>query len=181
MPVTLSRFDVVCNNSGAKLNWQTLTEQNSSSFDVERSNTGTDGWSTIASLAAAGNSSAVKSYEFTDLKGDGSFYRLRQVDKDGNTTYSAVQKANCAKQADLSIYPIPAKDIMNVVIGSDRNSRVTLVLVDLAGKVVKQMVTELQRGSNKITLDVKQLGGGEYFLKVIGTDVSKTQKVSVMK
>lgn len=181
MPVTLSNFDITCNTKGVKLNWQTLTEQNSSHFEVERSSNGANGWTVVGTSKALGNSNAAKNYEFIDLKGGSAFYRLRQVDKDGKFTYTGVRRINCqSKQANLFVYPVPAKNVLNIVVATEKNSKATILLADVAGKVVRQVQTQLQSGSNNIRLDVSGLARGEYFLKVLGSDNLQTQKVSII-
>jgi hypothetical protein len=79
-----------------KLNWQTATEQNSLRFDVMRSNDGSN-WYKIGQVAAAGNSSQLINYSFTDatyMPGY-NYYRLSLVDIDNTCDVSTVVWGKC--------------------------------------------------------------------------------------
>ncbi len=71
--------------------WTTTSEDNSSSFIIGRSNTGSN-FIPIGQVAAMGNSSNVQNYRFTDaLPLDGTnYYQLKMVDIDTRFTYSPV-------------------------------------------------------------------------------------------
>lgn len=181
LPVGLSNFDITCTGNGAKLNWQTLTEQNSKNFEVERSNNGANGWSSIGSTSAAGNSTSVKQYEYYDLKGGTAYYRLRQTDKDGRYTYSSVQKVSCkSPSSSILLYPVPAKNMLNLVLATERDTKATILLVDISGKIMRQVRTDLQKGTNNLKVNIAGLSSGEYILKVVGSEVFKTQKVTII-
>ncbi len=182
LPVGLSKFDITCTGNGAQLNWQTLTEQNSSNFEIEKSMNGATGWTTIGSSIAAGNSLNVKQYQYFDLKGGTAYYRLRQVDKDGRFTYSNVQNVNClTKFSNILVYPVPARNKLNVVLETGRSSKATIVLVDVSGKMVSQQRADLQKGMNNLSIEVAGLSSGQYYLKVLGSDMFSTQKVTIIK
>ncbi|MCW3110543.1 MAG: type sorting protein [Segetibacter sp.] len=182
LPITLSGFNINCSDGGPKLNWQTMSEENNNYFEIERSDNGASGWTSIGKYEAAGNSNVRKNYEFVDLKGTSAFYRLKQVDKDGKFTYSSVQRSTCQpKQTNLFVYPVPARDMLNVVVGVDKNSKASILLVDLSGRTIRQLNTDLQKGTNNLRMNVAGLASGEYFLRVVGSEIVKTQKVTITK
>jgi len=179
LPVTLSQFDATCTSTGTKLTWQTSSEVNSSYFEIEKSNDGTK-WTSVSTIKAAGSSNIKRDYSFTDANGGNTLYRLKQVDKDGSFTYSSIESANCgSKQAGVTIYPVPATNAMNVIVRTDKNSAATIVLIDVSGRVVRQLNTALKKGTNNITLQVAGLSSGQYFLRVVGSEIFKTQKVTI--
>lgn len=181
LPVGLSKFDITCTGNGAKLNWQTVSEQNSKNFEIEKSTNGATNWITIGSTNAAGNSSLSKQYEYFDLKGGTAYYRLRQIDRDGRFTYSSVQNVTCkAQNSSILLYPVPAKNIVNLVLSTERSSKASIVLVDMSGKVMRQINTSLEKGMNNLKVNVAGLSSGEYILKVVGSDAFKTQKVTIL-
>jgi len=70
LPVTLSSFTAVAQQSGASLRWTTASEQHNNHFDIERSTNGIN-WSaisTVTSKAADGNSNLPLSYTYNDIK-----------------------------------------------------------------------------------------------------------------
>ena len=65
LPVKLSEFKLVNENNNAVLKWTTESEDNIDYFSVQKSKTGAD-FTEIARVPATGNSSATKSYTYTD-------------------------------------------------------------------------------------------------------------------
>ncbi|MEJ0102380.1 MAG: hypothetical protein WDO19_07450 [Bacteroidota bacterium] len=79
LPVTLSDFSAKAVNNTTQLNWSTETEENTSSFIIERSTDGTT-FTAIGKVNATGNSSSAKNYSASDKQpADGiNYYRLKQ-------------------------------------------------------------------------------------------------------
>jgi hypothetical protein len=115
VPVTLLGFTAVKNGAKADLDWRTTSELNTASFSVERSSNGV-AYIGIGSIAAAGTSTTEKTYSHTDaapLKGS-NYYRLKMIDTDGSFTYSPVRVVNFDKADEITIFPVPAKEYINV-------------------------------------------------------------------
>jgi hypothetical protein len=91
LPVELAHFDVELKGEQAFITWQTLSELNHHYFEVQRS---TDGhhFEGLTQVAGAGDRFTPKDYQWTDFPLPGhNYYRLKQVDYDGTTTYSNTQ------------------------------------------------------------------------------------------
>jgi hypothetical protein len=183
LPVTLTSFYGVIVKNDNLLYWETATEINNAGFSVERSVDGIN-FSAIGYVASkAGNSSVASQYQFTDANAfDGtSYYRLKQVDKDGKFSFSSVvelTKNVTTSAIAASIYPNPVTDKLNVVIASPKAQFATLVVNDFYGRTLTTKSTMLQAGNNKFDFDVKQLATGQYVISLLLTDGSKatTQK-----
>ena len=181
LPVIFTKYDVKCNDKGAILTWATATEQNSNRFEMQRSNNGTD-WITIDNVAAAGNSDVQRNYQYVDLYGGAAFYRIRQVDNDGRFVYTAVKTTNCKSgQFDVTLYPVPAKDRLNVVIKSDKAVRTDLQIVDVSGRIVSRTNTQVNKGNNNIILNVDNLPAGQYMLVSSDPSVVINKKFMIIK
>ncbi len=165
LPVLFSKFDAKCTNTGTLISWATAQEANSSKFEIERSTNGTT-WSNIGSVAAVGNSSSNRNYQQIDLIGGTAFYRIKQVDKDGQFIYTDVARTNCqVKNISSVIYPVPAKDVLNVVIKSDRAVRTQLMLYDMQGKLVRKVDAAIITGNNNFRINLIGLASGDYMLR----------------
>lgn len=82
-------FNVVKSGATALVKWETVYEENSDYFIIERSDNART-WNAIGRVEAAGSSSSVLSYSYRDfhpLQGN-NYYRLRMVDKDGGSKLS---------------------------------------------------------------------------------------------
>jgi hypothetical protein len=166
LPVTFASYDVKCNDKGALVTWSTSSELNSSKFEIQRSANGID-WKTIGTVSAAGNSNDIHNYQYVDISGGGTAqYRVRQVDIDGQFTYTAIKLTNCrsATLFDVVLYPVPANDKLNVVVKSDMDIATELRIVDMSGRVVKQIYSQINKGSTNIAIPVHNLANGQYML-----------------
>ena len=91
LPVELVSFGGTSAPGGVQLSWTTASEEGTARFEVERS-TDLWTWGTIGSVAAAGNSQALREYSLLDprpMAGE-NYYRLRMVDLDGSEAYSPI-------------------------------------------------------------------------------------------
>ncbi len=166
VPVTFSNFNAQCTGSGALITWSTENEINSSYYEIEKSTTGTN-WTPIAKVSAAGQSSTTRNYQQIDLGSAGNaFYRIKEVDIDGKTTYTDIARTNCdSKLITTLIYPVPANDKLNVVIKSDRSLKTQLIIVDGIGQVVKKLDATIVSGNNNFSFNLSNLAAGHYTIR----------------
>ena len=120
LPVELATFTVQAQGGTAvALTWRTVSEKNSARFELERGTNGT-AFSRIGAVPAAGNSSAPRSYSWTDetlpTRAALLYYRLRQIDVDGTATFSPVRTVSHSLTAktQLLVYPNPAHGAVHV-------------------------------------------------------------------
>ncbi|WP_276480992.1 T9SS type A sorting domain-containing protein [Paraflavitalea pollutisoli] len=169
LPVKLVDFTVVHNEEKALLTWRTASEQNSLRFDVEQSNNGSD-FKKIGEVAAAGNSINMVDYHFTDLSinryGTRTiYYRLRQVDLDGRSTYSHIRLLKLEAQQAWKVYPVPFKDLLVLELPVGIAGTAQINLIDMNGRIVYTRQITLQTGQSNIVLSgLPYLPKGSYTL-----------------
>jgi len=116
LPVHIAKFDGY-NLSGINyLHWTTLSETNNQYFDIERSVDGI-GFSAIKRIAGAGNSSQKLQYQYADDKplSGNNYYRLRQIDYNGDFSFSnVVLLKNQLSAQSISAYPNPGRGMVNI-------------------------------------------------------------------
>jgi hypothetical protein len=175
LPVSYLNFSGYKSGSKNTLKWTTGSEQNNVGFDVQRSTDGTN-YTTIGfvnSLANAGNSTSSLSYTFDDNAPAASkknYYRLIQKDFDGNGRQSNVVLINGDKPGTVGIgglFPNPASSQLNVIVDAPSRQDVTLVVMDVMGKTIKQKQVNVEIGSNTVSLEIGNLAAGSYLVKVI--------------
>ena len=162
LPVTWLSFTGRPAGQEVQLEWKTASEQNSSHFDVERSNNGT-AFTPIGRVSAAGNSQEERSYTFRDrqpLHG-ASFYRLRQVDLDGTFSYSKVITMNMSVLSKVWVGPSPTAGPLTLRVPTDWQGVYEWRLHDAKGIVVMRG-NGLRAGTH--TIDLQHLAGGMYQL-----------------
>lgn len=182
LPILLASFDAVLSEGVVNLTWTTSLEINSGHFSIERSSDGTN-WQSIGTVAAKGFSSIAVNYSYNDespLNGV-SYYRLQMVDADGKYKYSPVKVIRGSNTKGLSVFPNPAKSFVNVTLGSDINTDLTIRLINQFGqRLLEQRLSH--SGGRTITIPVSNFAQGNYVLQAIGADGSRqTFKVVIVK
>ena len=178
LPVTLLDLQGKLNNNlTVLLNWATATESNNKGFYVERSETGAaNTWSDIGFVAGAGSSSTRKNYSLTDAGIQLSkiyYYRLRQVDLDGNISYSneIVVKVKDLQKDKLMMtsYPNPFKGLSTIKYNlPSGGGQVSLKVYDITGKEVSSLADGFQQsGLYTKEFNATRLSPGIYFCKLV--------------
>jgi hypothetical protein len=176
LPVTLISFTTECENRIPLIKWATASEYNSDYFQIERSRDGIN-WTPISKIVALGNSGIGKNYQFYDMTAGGYFegyYRLKQVDFDGNFEYFDPKYILCTSNKtnyDIEIFPNPVKEELFTGIRNSMLGDGLVTIADFSGKVVKQEKINLLEGYNLINIDVKDLLSGIYLIKITSNDV----------
>ncbi|MFZ4796506.1 MAG: T9SS type A sorting domain-containing protein [Bacteroidia bacterium] len=187
LPVKWIRFNGALANKITNLNWATSSEINNKGFEVERSFNGTD-FKNIGFVNGNGNSNAVNNYLFNDNLSNITiestiYYRLKQVDFDGNFEYSntiAVKVDNANEFGDdVTISPNPFNNQIQLNFNSENNSTINLVLVDALGREVYNKSLPTVNGTNNLTIDdIADLKAGIYFAHLESNGiVTKTVKM----
>jgi hypothetical protein len=178
LPVTLSAFGASCSNDGVVIKWQTTQEENTDYFEIQSSLSGNI-WSAIAKINAAGNSNSNTNYQYKDVVSDRKFYRLRIVDKNGQFVYSSVRTVNCGtKKWDITVYPNPARDKIELTINGVNRHSLPVKIVNAVGQLVWQQQVMLTNQYRQLTIPVKQLAAGIYYIHVNDHEYKQTITIS---
>ena len=154
-----------------RLQWSTETETNSSHFVLQRSSNGIE-FEDLATIAAAGTSTSIKSYNYLDenpINGM-NYYRLVQVDLDDNATKTAVISVDMTSEAPTPIVlaPNPVRNGLKVTFNTFYDGEVSMELFDVIGqKVMKTYNMPVQAGANSIHLDVRNFPQGIYLIRIV--------------
>lgn len=174
LPVDLNSFTVQKLRTSVLAEWTTLSETNSSHFNVQRSSNSLD-FETLGRVNSnATNSSSKLDYSFLDpnpLTGN-NYYRLEQVDLDGTKTYSDLKNIFWTSNGIISIYPNPTKDQLNIDFSSEKVSQTEIKLFDMRGRLLKSKMIESHLGINQINLSMDELASGMYHIQLLENNVS---------
>jgi len=178
LPVSLVDFTATNSNDQAvQLIWTTETETNNKVFLVERSTDGVT-YTTIGQVAGAINSSTTLHYEWTDespVKGN-NFYRIKQVDLDGNFAYSNINVVSIGGAvSNLSVYPNPVKDVLTIVNPKGVTIR-EIAVFNTSGVMLSKLAP---RTTGSVQVSASAWAAGIYLVKV--TTDQGSQVIKVMK
>ena len=170
LPVELTRFKATPKGSTISLDWATASEKNNDHFDVQRSTTG-DAFETIGNVKGQGNSTTAHEYAFVDSRplAGLSYYRLRQVDVDGNSDFSPVATVQSAAGQKAIAFPNPSTG--------------TITLPALDGPIhyriynnVGQTLLSGQAIGNE-QFDITKIPRGTFFLELTSQSGRTTQRL----
>ncbi|MBP6455537.1 MAG: T9SS type A sorting domain-containing protein [Chitinophagaceae bacterium] len=184
LPVNFKSFYVKKESNTSILYWTTSTEENNIGFDIERSSSQTN-FEKIGfekSKATNGNSNEDLSYKFIDEKPmhGNNYYRLLQKDIDGKENLSEVVLINFTEHGNqISLYPNPFENELNIEINSLNASNVIIKLSDLSGRTIQTLNTKTEIGQNKIPISLLKIASGIYQISIFENGkLSLTQKVT---
>ena len=192
-PVELSTFTAAVNTREIKLKWETKTEINTNSFEIERSSDAKS-WAKISELRGAGNSNSPIHYSYTDKAVQNGIYqyRLRMVDNDGTFKYSPVVEAQIQVPTEFAVsqnYPNPFNPSTRVDYQLPFDSKVCIEIYSISGKKIATILNENQAAgyyTSNINTASMNLGSGVYVYRISavgnsGTSFIQSKKLVLLK
>jgi len=183
LPVTWLSFNASWSGTDAKLQWSKNMEINNDHFEIERSfdnkifeklgqkestNTGNTNYYMFDDIGAK------------EMNKEVLYYRTKQIDKNGEYSYSNVQILNTQHknnnaEINVSVYPNPVVESAVIKITSNSNSKVSYTISDIDGKLIRteSMITSVGNETIKI-VDMTNLAKGIYLLNVKGNNFNQT-------
>lgn len=159
LPVSYTSFNGNAINKDVLLEWKTASEKNNARFDVERSADGIQ-FQVVGSVKGL-NASQGGSYSFRDPSpGNGIFfYRLKQVDIDGQSQYSAIRTVNINVTDSRNIRLLSNMLNSDIILqfNDSKNTRPLMIrLMDMSGKIL--LVRQIQHAhASNVRIDIQQL------------------------
>jgi hypothetical protein len=176
LPLKFSEFKATKQNTNVLLNWKTENEVNVSNIELERSSDGI-GFTKIVTIPA--KNQAANDYSYIDnlnniTCNNAMYYRLKQIDLDGNYKYSSVVTISCSGKKLITISPNPASSSLSFK--ADNVNEISMV--NMTGQVVYK---QNAGNSNLHTIDVSKFSPGIYMLSLIYKDGERSiEKVQVI-
>lgn len=187
LPVTISLFNALSNKNNVKLTWKTETELNNSGFSVERK-TETGDWKKISFVNGSGTTNQPVEYSFEDKKlmPGKYFYRLKQIDYNGNYEYFDLPLyVLISKPKDFLLgqsYPNPSNPICSIDFQLPERTFVNISVYDMLGKKVAEPVNrETEAGIHTIEFDGSNLASGTYIYRITADKFTEVKKMILVK
>lgn len=161
LPVEFVDFEVSGGQSrSVQCRWVTASEVNNHHFEIERSMDNLN-FSAIGSVQAVGNSFELNEYHFEDEEPNRGwlYYRVKQIDTNGDYSYSDVKPIWNDMVGEVFAYPNPTKDFIKF-----NFSQASLIQVfSSEGKIVLEI--DIQDGVSAMDLDLSRLPSGIFHAK----------------
>lgn len=196
LPLDLVSFDGVQKDCQiVNLNWSIKSEFNSDRFVIERAIGNTDSFKSIGSVNSKRTSTSISTYSFIDadipefLSDDLIYYRLKQIDSDGNYDYSMniVVKYHCDnRKDDISFYPNPvAENLMIDFRGFNlaKTDNVKVELYNYLGKIVINKVIDTNKSLKQYDLHINEsVPAGAYLCRIlVNNKIVKSNRIDIIR
>lgn len=181
LPVELINFTAKTADRGVNINWVTASEYNNSHFIVERSTNGKD-FKSIDNINGHGTTTNIKHYSATDYSpAQGiNYYRLTQVDYDGQTSYSKIITIKYMNENNIppKVYPNPAINSVNISF-SQSVSYANVKVGDMMGNILVNQ--PINNETTQIQVDLSTIQAGNYIVYVFANDGTLIHKQLITK
>ncbi len=183
LPTKFLSFIANKNDDNAKLTWTVDNEEDNAYFEVEASIDART-FNKIRKVDALRNGRSSNTYNTIDAQISRYsvptvYYRIKQVEASGRITYTDVRQVNLdSKNFVAALYPNPVKTVTKLMIEAPEAAKATVIIRDAAGKAVKQLSLQLQKGTNQQNLDLASLAAGDYNLTIVSDKLNQTIKMT---
>ena len=183
LPVELIYFSAQEKDGAVQLNWSTAAEIENKGFEIERSENGIQ-FSSIDFVDGQGTTTITQNYSYEDQSinsGTTYYYRLKQIDFDGDMEYSNVVTILIGTPLEqLSIYPNPnISGPVNLQFLSPVSNPAQIKVIDLSGRIVWSQSINPFKGDNHLSLDFSNLSAGLYTVKLEQGKVLLSQRLVI--
>ena len=187
LPVELAGLEAVLDGGAVRLSWRTLSERDASAFVVERRSGAQAPWVEVGRVEAAGD--VGRAYAWRDDApppgADRLAYRLRQVDRDGTTTYSPEVLVERAVPRRLTLYrnyPNPFNPTTTIRYDLPAAQRVRLAVYDVLGREVAVLVDGMETaGRKRVVFEAANLPSGTYLYRLEAGSFTQVQRMLLLK
>lgn len=161
------------------INWITASEQDNAYFIVQSSRDGST-WSDIGHVEGNGTTQSRQEYSYEDktITAGLTYYRLMQVDTDGDREASKIVQVLWKEELGVSLLQNPVQNVLVLTVDADAVLPVRYELVSGSGAVVINGVSQ----TSTINQEVSSLPAGTYHLLLKDArEVETTQKVLIVR
>ena len=176
LPIELTQFEAKAKQKSVFLSWTTASEKDNAGFDIEHSINGND-FQTIGQVKGNGTTSAVHTYSFEHSPPSVSthYYRLKQVDFNGQSSYSPIRSVVFGKEG-LTLKSTLVHDVLDIAVSdgfgdpSPKESSRT-VQIGIFNTTGQQVLDSKIQGEQRI--NISSLPSGMYIIRSKTGDTSR--------
>lgn len=169
LPVTLTSFEANCNGGEIELSWSTSSEINNDYFVVEKSFDAVNFFE-LTTIQGNGNSNITNNYVAYDTNPSNgtTYYRLKQVDFNGDETYHQIVSTNCNSNGfDVNEIALN-NNTLSFNVSTDLNEKLNVFFYDYNGKLITMQQLHAVEGNNLVTINNLNLSKSIYMLSIVG-------------
>ncbi len=148
-------------NNKAQLNWEYVTDETIAKFDIQRMVAGNT-FETIASVEKVSGQNALNKFDYLDQNpyAGQNFYRIKAVQANGKEVLTNIKMVDILVNNQMAIvetFPNPATNEFHVSLVSPEQKAAIVKIYNTTGNTVMEHTETLNKGNNKITLNIGSL------------------------
>ncbi|MFN8397878.1 MAG: proprotein convertase P-domain-containing protein [Bacteroidia bacterium] len=166
LPVSWGGVEVAYAEGRSHVTWSTMQEVNVDHFEVEHS-MDFPYFERIGTVRAKGGPEQGGSYAFdqTDVAPGWHYYRIKNLDRNGDQSYSEVRKVFVEQDGDYySLHPNPAHDLLNLRMVAEGPRHIRVLGVD--GREWQELDWDASGVIENVPLNVAEMPAGVYWLEI---------------
>ena len=175
LPIELLYFEATCTNGKMTFNWCTASETNNNYFIIEKS-LDANSFQVLGTVQGSGTSTVKHCYSFVNNSNESNitYYRLKQIDINGNYKYSNIISVNCSNEntSDFNVFPNPNNGAFTIV----SSEMGIYIIVNELGQTVQQIAIN---EANNLQANINGLRAGIYFIIGKMNDFVVTKKMVI--
>ncbi|MBS1510106.1 MAG: T9SS type A sorting domain-containing protein [Bacteroidetes bacterium] len=186
LPIQFLTFTGNAQALNVLLNWTIITPNDVDHFEVERS-TDNSTYTKVGTVSDKVKLNEAQSFSYLDdisgVSAEIIYYRLKVIGANGEIKYSnvLVVRRNLTK-TPVSLMPNPASEYVNVKFFAEKESEVTIRLMDNLGKLALVQKQKVLKGNNVLQLiGLTKYSAGVYIVQIFVNDEVITQKLIIGK
>ena len=162
--VEFSSFYINKSGNDVQLTWCASKEIKSRFFEIQKSADGKN-WNKIGTVDRAVNSNLINKYDYTDANVSNAslYYRIRQVDNDGLSTYSTVKMLHADLVRLTNIYS-SSKQSVSIDFNKAMTNNILVRVLNMNGQLISQK--SFQQPTSKITITLENAVTGAHLVQV---------------
>ncbi len=183
LPVVWASFDVQrTDDCSINISWSTASEINNDRFEIQASND-LSYYTTIGVVKGQGNSDGLSEYHFieefsTDFNRQ-RYYRIKQIDTDGQFAFSGIKSLNlldCDEDSEFNLYPSLVSDRFFVNTGNIVElEKMNISIFDVSGRMML-IPSQTKLNNNTFEFNVESFKTGIYYVRMQSNGIHKTMK-----
>jgi len=182
LPVSLVSFKGKCEQNFILINWITSSETNNDYFEIEKSED-LYSWHLLTVVNGAGNSNELNYYQITDVFSEQTlYYRLKQVDYNGQYFYSDIIAVICNNTPSSPFYLQQTNFGINdneteLFLNLTKETYLMIELYNCLGQKLYHSNVHVFSGNQNILINYNPVAKGMYILVIHDKYYSQTYKI----
>lgn len=178
LPIDLLSFRAYVKEANNEILWETANESGIAKYILESSVDGTV-FADLGDVMAKGDDDNMYTYLHENPQSNLNYYRLRILDKDGQSTYSQVVSILRNDKGFYTLSPNPTTGKLNINISGLplQTNRVAYTITDLNGRNLLSKDIVVNAKNAQFSESLKSLPAGMYFVQLSINGKTETQKI----